>query len=171
MKTLLLFLLYLVCLHSESAKQKTTKINPHVFINPTGTYEMQSKTERVGKDMYGYTGQIRVKLLKDKRIVVGFCICKGAPSYNLGLFLDTLTYNDSIAVYQPVKYDRTCTLTLLFSKNGVISTEQTANYNSGCGFGHAVVANGYFKKVSSKVPTEMGWWHDHRWRKKHKKQK
>jgi hypothetical protein len=155
MKYLFLFLIFLVCSCSKPDKQKSITTKPNIFINPTGRYELESDTERIGEDRYGYSGEIRVKLLEGNRIAVGFYIDKGAPSYNSGSFLDTLAYDDSIAVYRPLEDDSTCALSLLFSKKGVLSTEQTADYNSGCGFGYAVVANGFFKKISSDAPTEL----------------
>jgi hypothetical protein len=155
MKYLFLFLLFLVCSCSKPENKKSIATKPDTFINPTGHYELESEIKQIGEDRYGYSGEIRVKLLEGKRIAVGFYMDKGAPSYNSGSFLDTLAYDDSIAIYRPLEFDSTCALTLLFSKNGVLSTEQTADYNSGCGFGHAVVANGFFKKISSDAPTEL----------------
>lgn len=40
-----------------------------------------------------------------------------------------------------------------FRKDGILVKEQTADYNFGCGFGHAVVADGFYKKISNKEPT------------------
>ena len=122
-------------------------------INPTGTYKLDSKTEERDGEEYGYSGQIQVKAITNDKIVITLCVCKGAPSYNLGSILDTLKYNNNIVVYTtPDDIDATCKITFQFDKKGVTVVEETADYNSGCGFGHAVVADGFYKRTSSKIP-------------------
>ena len=34
------------------------------YIDPTGTYELDSKTEKKGEDIFGYFGKIQVKKVK-----------------------------------------------------------------------------------------------------------
>jgi hypothetical protein len=48
--------------------------------------------------------------------------------------------------------DTSCKITFDFGKKGVLVNEETEDFNSGCGFGHAVVADGFYKKTSSKMP-------------------
>jgi hypothetical protein len=122
------------------------------YIDPTGTYNLNVKTKKKGEDIYGYSGQIQVKKLTNDKIVMTFGVNKGAPSYNSGSFVDTLVYKNNIAIYTDPTTDTTCRITFTFNKNGVLVKEQTNDFNSGCGFGHAVVADGYFKRVSSKTP-------------------
>ena len=118
----------------------------------SGTYELVSKTVKKGDDVYGYAGEIQVKELTNNRIILSFFITKGAPSYNLGSFVDTLILTDNTAIYTVKEFDPSCKITFKFSNKGVQVNEQTDDYNFGCGFGHAVVANGYFKRVSSEIP-------------------
>ena len=124
-----------------------------VQINPTGTYKLKSKTIKKGNDVFGYTGEAEVIQINPNRIIMAFWICKGAPSYNSGSFIDTLTYNDNTAIYTDPDTDSTCVITFQFTKMGLAIKEETADYNFGCGFGHAVVADGlFYKKISSKPP-------------------
>lgn len=51
-----------------------------------------------------------------------------------------------------VEIDSTCRIQFTFTSKGVTVIEQTADFNFGCGFGHAVVADGFFKKVSGEQP-------------------
>jgi len=123
------------------------------ILDPTGTYEYKGKTSKIDGQTFGpYTGTIQVKKITDKRIVITFYICKGEPSYNSGSFVDTLTYINNTAVYTIPDDDPTCKITFHFDKKSVTVKEETADYNSGCGFGHAVVADGHFRKTSSKQP-------------------
>ncbi len=122
------------------------------YIDPTGTYILDEKTERSGDDIYGYTGQIQVKKIAVDTIVMTFEVNKGAPSYNSGSFVDTLNYNNNIAIYNNAEFDSTCKITFSFTKKGVVVKEETDNPNFGCDFGHAVFADGFFKKTSSKTP-------------------
>ena len=124
-------------------------------IDPTGTYKLDSKLRKIGQETYGNGGEIRVNMLNDSTIVVGFYFQNGAPSYNMGFFYDTLEYRNSKAIYRCDDDDSTCALTLTFTKDAVVSNEKTQDYNWGCGFGHGVVANGYFRKVSSSMPIKL----------------
>ena len=130
----------------------TSFTNSSIYIDPTGTYKLNSKTIKKKSGTYGYTGQIQVKKISDDKIVMTFEINKGAPSYNSGSFVDTLIYKNNKAIYRDLTMDSTCKITFNFDKMGVTVKEVTADYNWGCGFGHAVVADGYFKRISSKVP-------------------
>jgi len=123
------------------------------FIDPTGTYKLDSKIKKVGDDTFGYFGEIRLKKLTKNRIVMTFSICKGAPSYNSGSFIDTLEYVDNKSVYKAdFDIDPSCEILFYFNEKGVSVKEKTDDYNCGCGFGHAVVADGFYKKISSKQP-------------------
>jgi len=124
-----------------------------VYIDPTGIYELDNKTEEKNGDVYGYSGHIQVKKITNDKIVMTFEVNKGAPSYNSGSFVDTLTYKNNIVLYTvPEDIDSTCKITFHFDKKGVIVKEETADYNSGCGFGHTVVADGFYKRTSNKTP-------------------
>tara|TARA_R110002020_G_scaffold176067_1_gene368161 strand:- start:352 stop:777 length:426 start_codon:yes stop_codon:yes gene_type:complete len=122
------------------------------YIDPTGTYDLESETRKDGGDIYGYFGQIQVKRLTEKQIVMTFMVNKGAPSYNSGSFVDTLAYKDNNAIYTAPGFDPSCKISFDFTENGVTVKEETDNYNFGCGFGHAVVADGFFKRTSSNEP-------------------
>jgi hypothetical protein len=120
-------------------------------IDPTGTYTLDGKEE--DGEIYGYHGQILVKKIAQQKILMSFDISKGAPGYNSGSFLDTLSYDGVVAVYKPgAGIDSTCQIQFLFTSNGVTVNEETADFNVGCGFGHAVVAHGFFRKTSDKEP-------------------
>lgn len=122
-------------------------------INPTGTYKLDNKIEEINGEIYGYTGSIKVKKLTNEKIVMVFEVNKGAPSYNSGSFVDTLAYKNNRSIYTvPPDMDSTCKITFHFDKKGVTVVEETADYNSGCGFGHAVVADGFYKRTSRKTP-------------------
>ncbi len=122
------------------------------YIDPTGTYDLESETRKNGDDIYGYFGQIQVKRLSEKQIVMTFMVNKGAPSYNSGSFVDTLDYQINKSIYVDPELDPSCKITFDFTDKGVIVKEKTDNYNFGCGFGHAVVADGFFKKTTSDEP-------------------
>lgn len=122
------------------------------YVDPTGTYDLSSRVRKKGGEIYGYFGTIQIKKLTKSRIILNFYVCKGAPSYNSGSFIDTLTYNNNKAIYTDPELDQSCKITFEVLKNGIKVTEETDDYNSGCGFGHAVIADGFYKIVSKKVP-------------------
>jgi hypothetical protein len=42
------------------------------FINPIGTYELESETTKDDEDIYGYYGEINIKLINNKQIIMTF---------------------------------------------------------------------------------------------------
>ena len=124
----------------------------HKQIDPTGTYELDNKTKKEDGDVYGYFGKIQVLNLTKDQIIISFMVNKGAPSYNSGSFIDTLDYRSNQAFYTIPEYDSSCKITFHFSDIGVTVKEETDDFNFGCGFGHAVVADGFYKKTSSEKP-------------------
>jgi hypothetical protein len=121
-------------------------------INPIGTYKLESKTREKNGEIYGYFGEIRVAKLNAEKIIMSFEVCKGAPSYNSGSFIDTLNYKNNKAIYADPENDQSCEITFEFTEKGIFVIEKTDDLNSGCGFGHAVVADGFYKKISRKIP-------------------
>lgn len=121
------------------------------FLNPTGTYKFNTKIEKRDGEVYGYFGEIRVKLIDSSTIAISFYVCKGAPGYNSGSFVDTLNYFNREVIYIP-EYDSTCKITFHFKEHGIDVTQSQADLNFGCGFGHGVFADGHYKRISRKTP-------------------
>src|SRR5688572_16510806 len=67
----------------------------------SGTYKYVGKTYKKGEDIYGYFGSVKIKQISTEKIAISFYICKGAPSYNSGSFVDTLIVRQSKAEYKP----------------------------------------------------------------------
>lgn len=137
---------------STPKKVEIQRINTST-IDPTGTYKLQSHTEKRGEDLYGYFGEIKVKRLNENQILLSLDVCSGAPAYNSGGVGDTLDYNYNKAIYicRPI-YDSTCRITFDFTKKGVAVVQKSEESSFPCGFGHCVSADGFYKMISKKVP-------------------
>jgi hypothetical protein len=122
------------------------------YFNPTGTYDLVSNAKVVKGDTYGVTGDIQVKALSRNKIVVVLGVNMGAPVYNSGELFDTLQYVNNTCVYNGGQYDPSCRITLKFNEDGIKVTQKQADLNFGCGFGHGVFADGFYKKQSNKIP-------------------
>ena len=86
-------------------------------IDPTGTYEYVGKTAKINGTVFGpYVGAIQVSTVSTKEIVMTFFICKGAPSYNSGSFVDTLQFVNNRAIFTDPETDSTCKITFSFDK-------------------------------------------------------
>lgn len=107
------------------------------LINPTGTYKSD------------YPQEIRVKLLDNSKIAIAFLFA--SPSGNIGSGVDTLLYRNNVAIYR-TSDDTSCKVTFTFWRNAVKVEHKAADYNWSCGFGHGVIAQGVFDKVSAKTP-------------------
>lgn len=123
------------------------------LIAPTGTYKLISNAKIKDGETYGYTGEILVKQISNNKVVLRLSVNRGAPSYNAAYILDTLSYANNKIIYTCAAADPSCKITFSFSKKGITVVEDTADFNNGCGFGHAVVVSGVYKRVSSKVPS------------------
>lgn len=123
-------------------------------VDPTGLYVLGDTTRDGDGEIYGYFGNIAVKPIAQDKIVLRLYVCKGAPSYNSGEVYDTLTIANNTAIYRDVETDTTCRIIFRFFKRGVEVEEISADYNAGCGFGHAVIASGFYRRKSYTVPTE-----------------
>jgi hypothetical protein len=51
------------------------------FINPTGSYKLDSKQEVKGGETYGDEGVINVKLINNSKLVMSLDINRGFPDY------------------------------------------------------------------------------------------
>ena len=124
-------------------------------IDPTGTYKLESETEIRNGVTYGYSGEIRVKKLADNNIVLSLYVCRGAPSYNVGLVDDTLKMenNHSVLKCDMPEIDQKGELHFYFKKDGIEVKEKHLEFNEFCTFGHAVHADGFYKIKSRKIPT------------------
>ena len=76
----------------------------------------------------------------------------GLAESNGGLS-DTLQLRNNRAIFR-TKYDSTCTIIFKFTSKGVWVDQKAADPNFECGFGHAVYADGYYRKISSKQPSD-----------------
>ncbi|MBS1501257.1 MAG: hypothetical protein JST32_04295 [Bacteroidetes bacterium] len=123
------------------------------YVNPTGTYKLKTDpTIKKGEIGHGYNGRIRVKALSDKKIVISLYVDKGYPSYHSGEIWDTLVYRKNQSTYRPVEFDPSCKIVFTFTKLGVDVVQSQKDLNNGCGFGQGVLADGYYRKISSKTP-------------------
>jgi hypothetical protein len=124
-------------------------------IDPTGTYNLKSETEIRNGDTYGYSGEIRVKKLADDNIVLSLYVCRGAPSYNVGLVDDTLKMenNHSVLKCDMPEIDQKGELHFYFKKDGIEVKEKHLEFNEFCTFGHSVHADGFYKIKSRKIPS------------------
>jgi len=126
------------------------------FIDPSGIYEYDGETVNKDGETYGYFGTIKVLRLDSNQILVSFYICKGAPSYNSGSFVNTLKYSNNRAIHRGDTTEplSTCRLIFNFNREGIWTELFSDNINGACGFGHAVDAEGFYKKVKGKLPTK-----------------
>jgi hypothetical protein len=119
------------------------------FINPTGTYKHPYEIE--GKEVFGPFGEVRVKLLDANNVAISLFVCRGAPNYNNGSFIDTLVYTNNRVIHK-TENDSSCAIIFTFKRNKVEIEQKQANLNFGCDFGQGVFANGVYNKVSNKIP-------------------
>ncbi len=139
------------CSQSFNERKATQTINNKSYINPKGSYKYQGEITIKNGDTYGYFGNINIQQLTKNKIAVSFFICKGAPSYNSGSFVDTFMYANNYFEYLGVN-DSSCLISFKVTKLGITVNENTSDFNFGCDFGHGVVANGFFEKTSNRTP-------------------
>jgi hypothetical protein len=143
MRKYLIIVVSVICCISAKAQ------SANASINPAGYYSLNSKTTSKDGDTYGYFGTLKIKQVDSVRIFVDLYVCKGAPGYNSGTLQDTLLCKNGIAVHTTTE-DNTCVITFNFNTAGGVEVdEKTKDTVSGCGFGHGVMANGFYKRIVS----------------------
>lgn len=130
-------------------------------IDPVGTYALWPSKERVTIERdgaspasmripTGFEGVIEVTRIGPGRVLVDLSGNKGSPSFNQGSFTAILTYENDMATYTPLEYDRSCVITLTWLRNAIVVSQNADDVNTACGFGHAVAVDGLYRKISSK---------------------
>jgi len=104
--------------------------------NPTGTYEYDK-----GDDG---DGTLKVQKISADKIKVSIFVIGGAPSHNMGEFMEVIKIKNGIANYK----SGDCALKFIFNAKAV----KVVQSGWDCGFGNGVAAGGYYKKTSSKIP-------------------
>lgn len=72
---------------------------------------------------------------------------KGPPSYNMGSLLGRARIDNGVAIFTLDEYD--CKWSMTFTSNSLIIRTLQERYD--CGFGGGVIADGTYKKTTSKV--------------------
>ena len=119
------------------------------FLNPTGTYILKGivKNNRVT----GHSGELRVRLLDDRTVALCFYINSGYPGYRSGSLIDTLSYDNDTAIYQPAQ-DSACAIYFNFGLRKVGIMKVMSDPRSECGFAPEVLIPITIPMVSSDVP-------------------
>jgi hypothetical protein len=120
--------------------------------DPTGIYQYAGRAIVENGEAYGYAGRIKVLLIEPEKIIVNLYVNKGAPSYNSGQIIDTLLYQNDMAVWLDSTMS-TCKLVFHFSRRKLFVEMFADDPNFACGFGHAVNAQGNYLKMKQKKPT------------------
>jgi hypothetical protein len=76
-------------------------------------------------------------------------LSRGAPSYNMGFLEGALTVEEGRAIYR--SQDGACAIAFAFARETVV-VKQERGSDADCGFGHAVSADGTYRRISRKKP-------------------
>jgi hypothetical protein len=104
--------------------------------NPTGTYEYDHGDNG--------DGTVKVQKISSDKILISIFVIGGPPSHNMGEFNKELKIKNGVASYK----SGDCGIKFTFNSKAV----KVIQTGFDCGFGNGVSANGYYKKISSKVP-------------------
>lgn len=105
----------------------------------------------------GNSNEIKILALGGGKLRVGMSLIypytmqNGEPMANMGELDGEASIGGDTAVYSATEFGK-CTITIKFVKLGTIKVSQEGS-DSDCGFGHNVMSDGTYKKVSSKKPT------------------
>ncbi len=145
MKRMLIFSLVLLS-HLSYGQKTGYKVSKPITVKYAGTYSygIDIEKERIGN--------ISVFPETDTTILFYIDVNRGAPSYNLGaLYGRVKIINGHGTFYTKLdSSDKGCKWKFLFLKDILTLTTCDGYYD--CGFGHAVIADGDFKQISSKIP-------------------
>ena len=117
--------------------------------DPTGTYILKGRIKK--NEIWGHSGEIRVKRLETHRLALSFFMNKGYPGYESGAFIDTLWYEDQLAKYSPPT-DTDCILLFVFDETTIELRQAYQDPHCSCGFGKGVLISSSFIKQSDETP-------------------
>jgi len=143
MKQTLIFGLLFLSLISYG-QTKTDATNKLITTKYSGFYSYGTDVEK------GRIGTIFIYHETDTTILFYIDLNRGAPSYNMGsLYGRVKITSDTGLFYSKFAYaDMGCKWIFHFTKNSL--TIKTVDEQDYCGFGHAVFADGEFKRKSNK---------------------
>ena len=103
----------------------------------------------------GSSNEIKIRALGGGRLRVAMellypYIVKGELSANMGDLDGEATITGDTAVYSSTEFGQ-CTITIKFVRPGTIKVSQKGT-DADCGFGHNVMADGTYKKISNRKP-------------------
>jgi hypothetical protein len=146
--------LWIELIQDKKRDSLLTAQNSVNYYNPTGMYYLDG----IRKDCLDYAfGVVAVKALSKTKIIVNFNQHIGPPSNNIGTFYDTLIYNNRHSFYHNWEWypscNNCCTIAIRFTDSCLYMRQSDSEPFSFCGFGVNVYAQGYYKKISSQVPS------------------
>ncbi len=138
-------LIFIVCfsnIHAQQSAKKNIRFRTEKY---SGLYSYGSNSAK------GAVGSISLCAESDSTILFYIDINRGAPSYNMGALYGRFKLKNDSGIFY-MKYDfavKGCKWKFKFLKEKLI-IETIDEYD--CGFGHAVYADGTFKRTSIKKP-------------------
>ena len=96
---------------------------------------------------YGGFATITVYPETDDTILFYIKLQKGPPSYNMGSLIGRARIDNGVATFILDEYD--CRWSMTFTKSSLIIRTLQEKYD--CGFGGGVIADGTYKRISSKI--------------------
>jgi hypothetical protein len=149
-----LLLLFSLGLYSQSSDTTTVKhaVDTIQFVDPTGSYHFGPFTPENADAPLGNQGDIKVQYLGKNRILICLNYVSYGPAFNLGIFSDTLYYDDNWAEYHcPYTYSA-CVVRFAFTSEGVSVKQHQESPSFCCTFGNNVHVDGFYTKESSEIP-------------------
>jgi len=146
---LLFGVLFMMLLSSIAAAQTSRESVSAAEVN--GTFKMNFK----GK-YKSFSNELKILALGGGKIrfamdlVYPYTLQNGDAMVHMGTLDDKASITGDTAIFK--SDDSTCTITIKFTKPGMIKVEQEGA-DADCGFGHNVFSRGIYKKVNSKKPT------------------
>ncbi|BDD10313.1 hypothetical protein FUAX_27450 [Fulvitalea axinellae] len=103
-------------------------------------------------ERFGKHGKLLVKEITDNRISISLMLNNGAPGYNSGSFIDTLSVDSNGLTKYISECDTSCVITFSFLKEAVLVRQVSERQYGACCFGLGVNVSGRFLKKSDEVP-------------------
>jgi len=126
-------------------------------LDPSGSYVWETRGFDLDSATFiGPGGGITIERLEDGRHAVDLSVCRGWPSYNLGELQDTVVFAGDSAILR-TPFDSVCAITVRCSGERLVVT-QRPDEDMACGFGHAVFADGTYRRVVEGHPSPA--WYD-----------
>lgn len=144
---------------NKRIKELTNSVPGHYLpeyfqVGITGKYQLRKVTEQVNADGDAYSTELRVRMKEDGGAYFWLRAHTGGPDRDDITLMDTTRLTGNASLYTYAVPGGTCSIQFRFTRTGVHVQLLREDEKLHCGFGRVLPIDGFYRRISSKAPTD-----------------